>query len=422
MKDLPVRGLAIVILFLGSASALAIPVTISAPFMNLENRSLNSLGFASGQFLRIGATSVVPNGDAGTTAFGTTSNLVTNQLVTRTINFNPGPQIPNFFSRYLTDDHVLYGPWTLKFSNGADSSQVVVSLPQATTQAPFVNTITLSGTSANPTFSWTPPSGATVNGYRVNIYDKSLVSSSNNGQVTSRSLAPNVTSYTVTAADFAVPGFAFQLNHNYSIEIGLIETKDGTSNNLGNSNLAAISRVYADFRATTNGGPAVNLPVTLINGSFQFNIVVNPGQTYFIDPPVATGYDYRIGAGNPSFKSVVLPSGIGDSLYDIFALDPADHTTLLAHDWSAGSTFDFGAQGVDAFRIAGIEPSAGLDPSDVTAFVTGLTFTGNGLFTGTQTPIVLDVAAVPEPETYAMLMLGLGVIGLYARRRRIDRS
>ena len=71
--------------------------------------------------------------------------------------------------------------------------------------------------------------------------------------MTSRNVLPGVTSYTVTAGDFAVPGYAFQLDHNYSIEIGLIQTKDGSSTNLGNSNLRAISRVYADFRASQTG-------------------------------------------------------------------------------------------------------------------------------------------------------------------------
>lgn len=37
----------------------------------------------------------------------------------------------------------------------------------------------------------------------------------------------------------------------------------------------------------------------------------------------------------------------------------------------------------------------------------------DGVFTGT-----LSVAAVPEPETYAMLLAGLGLIGFSARRRQ----
>ena len=132
------------VLVLASTSALAAPVTITTPFMNLENRAVNSLGFAPGRFARIGANSVVPNGDAGTTGVGTTVDLVSGLTVTRTIDFNPGPIIPNFFSRGLGDSPSLFGAWTLKFSNGSDSAQAVVSLPAGTSYAPFVNTITLS--------------------------------------------------------------------------------------------------------------------------------------------------------------------------------------------------------------------------------------------------------------------------------------
>lgn len=411
-----------------SFASVADPVTISTPFMNLENRAINSDSFGSGEYLRIGANSVVPNGNAGTTGIGTTTDLASGAAVTRTINFSPGPIIPNFFDRYIAASSVpditsLYGPWTLTFTNGGDTASTVVTLPPGTTQAPFVNTITLSGTSAAPTFSWTPPANTTVNAYRVNIYDKSLINENpangplNNGQVASRNFLSGTTSYTVNPADFTVPGYAFQLGKNYSIEIGLIQTKDGTSN-ASNSNIEAISRVYADFQPSQSNGPPVNLPVTLVNGSYQFNISVVPGQTYYIDPLVATGYDYRIGAGNPSFASVVLPIGIGDGRYDIFGLDASNNATLLAQDWLGGTVFNFGGTGVNAFRIGGIETSAGLDPANVTAFVTGLTFEGSGFFTGTQTPLTADVAAIPEPETLGLLAAGLAMVAARTRRRR----
>jgi hypothetical protein len=281
----------------------------------------------------------------------------------------------------------------------------------------------LSGSGANPTFSWTPPPGATVNGYRVNIYDKTLVSATNNGQVSSRNLQPSTTSFTVQASDFTVPGYAFTDGRNYSIEISLIQTKDGSSSNLGNANLQAIARVYADFTPTQAGGPVVNLPVVLANGSYQFNMTVQAGQTYYIDPEVAVGYDYATGDGDfePNFLSVDLPDDIGDGLYDIAVRDIFGQWVTVAHDWRGTDIFNFGPDGVNRFRVTGIETRAGLNPASTTAFITGLTFAGNGMFTGTQTPITVTLSDVPEPPTLALAALAfLACVGRFRQSRSVQ--
>jgi hypothetical protein len=41
-------------------------------------------------------------------------------------------------------------------------------------EIPFVNSVTLSGTAQTPTFSWSPPPGVPVDGYRINIYQNGL--------------------------------------------------------------------------------------------------------------------------------------------------------------------------------------------------------------------------------------------------------
>ena len=62
----------------------------------------------------------------------------------------------------------------------------------------------------------------------------------------------------------------------------------------------------------------------------------------------------------------------------------------------------------------GIDESLGLDPDNATAFVTQVTFTGDGTFTGTMTAIT----AVPEPSTWAMMILGFVGVGYMTYRRR----
>ena len=75
------------------------------------------------------------------------------------------------------------------------------------------------------------------------------------------------------------------------------------------------------------------------------------------------------------------------------------------------------------FRIGGIEVDAALDPANTTAFVTGVTFTNAGLGSVLQTPITFDtgVTAVPEPSTYALMLLGMAAVAGASRRRSAER-
>ncbi|MCZ8191916.1 MAG: PEP-CTERM sorting domain-containing protein [Microcystis sp. LE19-338.1B] len=135
--------------------------------------------------------------------------------------------------------------------------------------------------------------------------------------------------------------------------------------------------------------------------------ITNP---IFFDPIVSVGYDYAV-TGGPLFASVLIPNALpqGDSNF-ILELPGFGNYPLVA-----GTTFNLlgvNPLGFSDFRISDIDPAEMLDPTNPTAFVTGLTFTAPGTVTVTQNPIVqnTDSVSVPEPSN----LLGLGLLGFGA--------
>ncbi len=97
------------------------------------------------------------------------------------------------------------------------------------------------------------------------------------------------------------------------------------------------------------------------------------------------------------------------------------YTGMSFNDMGMPETiFDFPMGGVGAFTVPGIDPADGLDPADTTAFITGLTFAGDGTFNGTQTPITEEVAATPEPGSISLLATGLLGWPLLRRRQKFS--
>ncbi|MDT4332548.1 nidogen-like domain-containing protein [Methylomonas sp. MED-D] len=156
---------------------------------------------------------------------------------------------------------------------------------------------------------------------------------------------------------------------------------------------------------TPGATPSNPLLPVVVDGAFVFDFNVQPEQPIFIDPEVAVGYDYEVTSG-PNIASVLLPTNLGDGIYDLYLWENTEY--VFAAALTAGIEYFFEPGGVSRFRILGIEVSAGLDPNNPQAFVTGLTFVGAGAVSLTQTPLV---SQVPLPASGLLMFSGLLAVG-----------
>jgi PEP-CTERM motif len=383
--------------------------------LRLNNSTTNDLGFQPGLEIILSADSVVPNGSGSasppTMATAQTIDPTNGQVVTMAFPFLPSTVVPNQFS-LETSNVNLTNPWTVTFTNsGTTPSTLVETSPSLTgvTPAPFANNVTISGTSLDPTFTWSYPS--IINGVTVLVYDKSIITSAGIPDLiyASRGLPGSTNTYTIPS-NVLTPGSQYDV-------VLKAQILRNTSLPLINPNIFTQSDSYFPFTPVSS---AVSLYLPTVNPAtrtYTYNMTVAAGTKYFVDPLIAVGYAYQIGTGNPDFASVQLPSIQTDD-FDLSYLENGSWRTATV---APGGTFDFPDGGVTSFDVTGIDPSLMLDPGDTTAFVTGLTFTADGSFTGTQTPITSG-SAVPEPSTWAMMLLGVAGLGFSGFRRASSRG
>ncbi|MDH4391449.1 MAG: hypothetical protein QE285_08500 [Aquabacterium sp.] len=281
----------------------------------------------------------------------------------------------------------------------------------------FVTDVRLTGGGLRPRLDWTvpangmAPTAVTIQVRRIEAEsaDRSRITRST--FLHQQNLSANATSYMfdTTFSNASLEGFpsGLEFGQRYEVAVQLEIASNGI--------LKGRSRTFFELTPLADGGDqvAVYLPSVGPDGRFKFDIAVQRGESIAIDPEIAVGYDYAIGAGDPLFRSVKLPD-LGDGQYGLWLWNGSAYS--FQSGLAAGAEYFFDGAGVARFRIDGIEPSVGLNPSDPTAFVTGVSFAASGRFTGTMTPITVTVTVVPEPATLALWAGGL--LLLLGRRLR----
>jgi hypothetical protein len=189
----------------------------------------------------------------------------------------------------------------------------------------------------------------------------------------------------------------------------------------------------------------------------------------FFDPAVAIGYDYQLKptiADQPltfGITNIMVTTKVGSGVYDLWLFDAItgqfiDSSAFSTDGQAITITADPSADpngafnvvqfllglspqedqelgvsnpylGLSQFSIRGIDPSAGLDPENPNAFITGLLFAGdiNGnLFI---TPLAVDSntglpvdpppreVSLPEPTPIVLFATALAIFGLLHRRQ-----
>ena len=374
---------AIFLVMILAVIANAAPVEIQSANIWRSNRGQNSIGWDDGDRLVVACT-VEPANQEDEEVVATNPDTEFSLKLSYIGGANP-----NEYGRSIDYDPAKTGLWTFLATNGPDSDSATSQPIGDVSLMPFLRNVQLTGAGLTPTISWTVPGGSGADRIAFTVIDGV------NGirLWSSEHLSLENTEYTI-------PDGVLEFNKAYVIRAMLQDTVSGDMFGPDKSR----SESFFNFTPLEDGeSQEVYIPTVSADtnsadefgASFSFDIDVEEGVPCLIDPFVAIGYDYAVGDNDTvRFASVTLPE-IGDNLFDLYLFNGLNFY-LAKKDLMAGQKFDFAPGGVKRFRVLGIAKSEELDPNDTTAFITELTFTGTGQFTGTMTPIT---ALIPDSYT-----------------------
>lgn len=177
--------------------------------------------------------------------------------------------------------------------------------------------------------------------------------------------------------------------------------------------LLKVAAVLCALAITSTGAQAADTSLGNVSvpSSITYSQTYTSGIGAFVD-----NYTFTItGASADSVSSTINLSnvlGISGLQAVFFSGGPASLGSLLETSWV--SSINVGNTTVSTAILNPITLAAGTYTLQVSGSVLG---TSGGSYSG-----VLNLAPVPEPESYAMLLGGLGLLGLMVRRRKNEKD
>jgi PEP-CTERM motif len=195
---------------------------------------------------------------------------------------------------------------------------------------------------------------------------------------------------------------------------------------------AALAALSIGAQASVTGGIGNQNPTSFIDlSSTTDDITVTGGQLYAADTnalpyaaipmdvatsTVSQGAWLGVGPGNGAGNDAVVGFGTPTSFVSFLWGSPDTYNALTV-------TTNLGSYLFQSSSLLGLVYNGNQDfasyvgfTADAGEFITSLTFSSSSnAFEASNFSVT---APVPEPETYALMLAGLGVIGFVARRRR----
>jgi hypothetical protein len=212
-----------------------------------------------------------------------------------------------------------------------------------------------------------------------------------------------------------------------SAQAATMLTADPARNYVGNTawqNLGAVSYSFAD----TNGdnvlqvGEKVTFTVDMQKdnwGTHRFDAL----KVWLVDPSVRPAANLYTGQFTWDYASgaTVPYAGMANDPYSWKPWTQGDKSFSFSYTFSQAGSFDLLASVMCSRDLSDLVGSADDKPTaaDWNAWTKNI-HKGNGSLQGEDKTyhLVVAMAPVPEPETYAMLLAGLGLMATVARRRK----